>query len=83
MIVYLGSFLLLLIGLYAVVTKKSLAQIIIGLVIMEMAADLLLVAMGEKGGATVIISLATVIVFVALVNRLGSFDVFNLRGLKG
>lgn len=48
--VYFLCFLLLLIGLYCIVTKKNLLKIIIGLVIVEYAVNLFLVLLGYKTG---------------------------------
>ncbi|MEE8638466.1 MAG: sodium:proton antiporter [Candidatus Margulisiibacteriota bacterium] len=57
--VYFLCFLLLLIGLYCIVTKKNLLKIIIGLVIVEYAVNLFLVLLGYKtGGHAPIINLA-------------------------
>jgi multisubunit Na+/H+ antiporter MnhC subunit len=56
--VYFLCFLLLLIGLYCIVTKKNLLKIIIGLVIVEYAVNLFLVLLGYKtGGHAPIINL--------------------------
>ncbi|KPJ69727.1 cation:proton antiporter [candidate division WOR-1 bacterium DG_54_3] len=57
--VYFLCFLLFLIGLYCIVTKKNLLKIIIGLVIVEYAVNLFLVLLGYKtGGHAPIINLA-------------------------
>ena len=57
--VYFLCFLLFLIGLYCIVTKKNLLKIIIGLVIVEYAVNLFLVLLGYKtGGHDPIINLA-------------------------
>lgn len=57
--VYFLCFLLLLIGLYCIVTKKNLLKIIIGLVIVEYAVNLFLVLLGYRsGGHAPIINLA-------------------------
>ena len=45
---YILSFLLLMIGLYCVVTKRNLVKILIGLAIMEYAINLFLLLLGYR-----------------------------------
>ncbi len=45
---YILSFLLLMIGLYCVVTKRNLVKILIGLAIMEYAINLFLILLGYR-----------------------------------
>jgi len=60
MLLYLGSFILFAIGLYAVVTKKNLLKIVIGIIIMDYAANLFLILLGyRKGGIAPIIDRGT------------------------
>ena len=62
MIIYLLCFVLFGIGLYAVVVKKNLIKIIVGVVIMEYSMNLFLVLIGyRKGGVAPIIDKETVI----------------------
>ena len=112
MAVYFMSFLLLLIGLYCIITKKNLIKIIIGLVIVEYAVNLFLVLLGYKtGGHAPIINLAapkwiyvdplpqalvltaiviglavlalTVAIALRIYERYGTFDITQIRRLKG
>ena len=48
--IYLLTFLLLIIGIYAVVAKKNIIKIIIGLLIVDYAVNLLLVLVGYRTG---------------------------------
>ena len=54
--IYLLCFMLFMIGLYGVVTKKNMIKIIIGIVIMEYAVNLFIVLLGyrNKGVAPII-----------------------------
>lgn len=62
MIIYLLCFVLFGIGLYAVVVKKNLIKIIVGVVIMEYSMNLFLVLIGyRKGGVAPIIDKETVV----------------------
>jgi multicomponent Na+:H+ antiporter subunit C len=46
--IYLMTFALLLIGLYAVVTKKNIIKIIVGVLILDYAVNMLLVLVGYR-----------------------------------
>jgi multicomponent Na+:H+ antiporter subunit C len=110
--VYFLSFLLFLIGLYCIVTKKNLLKIIVGLVIVEYAVNLFLVTLGYKWGGhapiinlaipewiyvdplpqalvltSIVIGLAVLALVVAIAIRIyeryGTFDVTQIRRLKG
>jgi len=48
--VYLLVFALLMIGLYAVVTRKNVIKIIVGVLILDYAVNLLLVLVGYRSG---------------------------------
>ena len=48
--IYLLTFLLLIIGVYAVVAKKNIVKIIIGLLIIDYAVNMLLVLVGYRTG---------------------------------
>ena len=50
--IYLLAFGLLLVGIYAVVAKKNLIKIIIGLAVIGYAVNLLLVLVGYRSGGT-------------------------------
>ena len=50
MAVYILTFGLFFIGLYAVIAKKNLVKIIVGVIIIEYAANLLLVLVGYRRG---------------------------------
>ncbi len=50
MMVYLACVVLLLIGIYCIAVKKNLIKIVMGLIIMEYAANLFLVAIGYRRG---------------------------------
>lgn len=84
---YVISIVLFLIGLYAVVIKKDLYRILFGIILMEFSADLFLGMLGERGGATALIGLSMVVIFIALVYRIretfGTFDIAKIRELKG
>ena len=61
MIIYLLCFVLFGIGLYAVVVKRNLIKIIVGVVIMEYSMNLFLVLIGyRRGGVAPIIDRETV-----------------------
>jgi len=48
--IYILTFALILIGIYALVAKKNLVRIIIGICILEYAVNLLLVLVGYRSG---------------------------------
>ena len=48
--IYLLTFALLLVGLYAVVAKKNIVKIIIGILLIDYAINMLLVLVGYRGG---------------------------------
>jgi len=48
--VYMLTFALMLVGLYAVVAKKNVVKIIVGLLIVEYAINMLLVLVGYRSG---------------------------------
>lgn len=48
--IYLLTFALLLVGLYAVIAKKNLIKIIVGVLILDYAINMLLVLVGYRGG---------------------------------
>ena len=48
--IYLLTFALLLIGVYAVVAKKNVIKIIVGVLIIDYAINMLLVLVGYRGG---------------------------------
>jgi multicomponent Na+:H+ antiporter subunit C len=52
MIIYILCFVLFLVGLYGVVSKRNLIKIIIGLAIMEYSVNLFLVLIGYIDGGT-------------------------------
>ncbi|MFC1539108.1 sodium:proton antiporter [Candidatus Latescibacterota bacterium] len=49
---YILCTILLLLGLYAVLAKKNLVKIVIGLLIIEYAVNLMLILVGYKSGGT-------------------------------
>jgi len=57
MLPFILAFLLLVVGLYAIVAKRNLIKIIVGILVLDYAANLLLVLMGYRtppaGGAPV------------------------------
>lgn len=94
MIVYLAAFVLLLIGLYSVAVKHNLIKVVIGLMLMQYAANLLLIALSERLGGrewfsqlAALIGLSTTILLVALIkknfDRNGNIDITKLTKLKG
>ncbi len=59
MIYYVGSFLLIALGLYAVIVKKNLIKILIGLDLLASGVNLLIISVGYvKGGTAPIFSKA-------------------------
>ncbi len=59
MIYYVGAFLLIAIGIYAIIIKKNLIKILIGLDLIASGTNLLIVSIGYvKGGTAPIFSLA-------------------------
>lgn len=114
--VYVLCFVLFLVGLYGILTKKNTVKIVIGLGIMEYATNLFLVLLGwRRGGAvpirepggdvleflatavdplpqalvltSIVIGLGVTALAIALCVRLyekyGTFDVTEIRRLKG
>lgn len=57
--IYVLTFALLMLGLYAVVAKKNLVKIIIGVLIIDYAVNMLLVLVGYRKGGTAPIRDAT------------------------
>jgi len=51
MLPYLLAFVLLVIGLYAIVAKRNVIKVIVGLLIVDYAANLLLILVGYRGNA--------------------------------
>lgn len=112
MAVYFLCFFLLLIGIYCIATKKNLIKIIVGLAIVEYAANLFLVVLGYKKAGhapiinaaapdwlyvdplpqalvltSIVIGLAvltlTVAIALRIYERYGTFDITEIRRLKG
>jgi multicomponent Na+:H+ antiporter subunit C len=94
MIIYLAAVLLLLIGLWAVTVKNNLLKVVIGLMLMQYSANLLLIALAHRWGGrewvsqlAALLGLATTIVLIALIrrnhDRSGTVDVSKLTKLKG
>ncbi len=87
--IYLFSFLLLALGLFAVFSKKNLIKIILGLIIINYAISLLLVLFrAEYMSLTAsLIGVATTLILSAVAKRIydryGTFDVAKIRKLKG
>ncbi|MFA4966938.1 MAG: NADH-quinone oxidoreductase subunit K [Candidatus Margulisiibacteriota bacterium] len=79
------------IGVYCVAIKRNLIKIIIGIIIMEYAVNLFLVASARGGDLlsqwAALVGLATTVVMVALAKRLydrhGTLDISKMRKLKG
>lgn len=78
---------LFLIGLYAVMVKKDLVKILLGIILIEFSAEIYLVLLGEKMGSTVLIEMAVAILLIAIVariyDRFETMDVTRIRELKG
>ncbi len=90
MIILLASVILLLIGLYGVALKRNLIKVVIGLMLMQYAADLLLIELAHRTGGhewlsqlAALAGLATTIVLVALVKKGATIDADKLSRLKG
>ena len=116
MIPYILCTILLLIGVYAIIAKKNLVKIVIGLFIIEYATNLMLILIGYRNGGiapivtnaqkaveqvakfvdplpqalivtSIVISLGTSAMVIALCLRLyekyGTFDILQIRRLKG
>ncbi len=116
MIPYILCLALLAVGIYAMIAKKNVIKIILGLMIAEYAVNLLLVTVGYRNGGHVpilmagetseqfvrgsvdplaqavvlvsmITSLSVLLVSVALAVRIyqkyGTFDITEIRKLKG
>ncbi|QAT39996.1 sodium:proton antiporter [Clostridium sp. JN-9] len=49
---YIGSFLLIIFGLYIIVVKKNLIKIVIGMSLMDSGINLLLISIGFRTGGT-------------------------------
>ena len=78
---------LFLIGLYAVMVKKDLVKILLGIILIQFSAEIYLVLLGEKMGSTVLIEMAVAILLIAIVariyDRFETMDVTRIRELKG
>jgi multicomponent Na+:H+ antiporter subunit C len=62
MIYYVGAFLLIAIGLYAIIIKKNLIKILIGLDLIASGTNLLIVSIGYiKGGTAPIFSMKNIL----------------------
>ncbi len=90
MIVLLAAVILMLIGLYGVALKRDLIKVVIGLMLMQYAADLLLIELARRTGErewfsqlAALAGLATTIVLVALVKKSATLDPNKLNRLKG
>lgn len=114
--IYVLTFALLLIGVYALVAKKNVVRIIIGIVILEYAVNLLLVLVGyrHRGVAPILakgetsvelaakavdplpqamvltsiviglsITALAVAMAIRLYNKYGTFDMNDIRSLRG
>ncbi len=89
--IYSLCLVLLLVGLYGVMSKKNIIKIIIALAIMGYAVNLFLVLLAPLPQALVlmsmVISLGIVILMVSLSIRLyeryGTLDITRIRKLKG
>jgi multicomponent Na+:H+ antiporter subunit C len=114
--VFALCFVLFMVGLYGVLSKKNIVKIVMGLVIMECAINLFLILLGYKRGgvapilenrtnpadflarsvdplpqalvlASIIIGLGILILVVGICIRLyekyGTFDITEIRRLKG
>ncbi len=69
MIYYVGAFLLIAIGLYAIIIKKNLIKILIGLDLIASGTNLLIVSIGYvKGGTAPIFSKAVLGKMVTMVD---------------
>ncbi|KAJ53369.1 multicomponent Na+:H+ antiporter subunit C [Clostridium tetanomorphum] len=49
---YIGSFIVILLGLYIMMTKKNLIKIVIGMSLLDSGLNLLLVSIGFRAGGT-------------------------------
>lgn len=114
--IHLLCLLLFMVGLYAVITKKNVVKIVIGVTIMEYAVNLFLILLGyqrrgispilERGGevsdlvarsvdplpqalvlTSIVIGLGILSLMVAICIRLyeryGTFDITEMKKLKG
>ena len=50
MLPYLAGFLLLVIGVYAIIAKRNLIKVVVGLLVMDYATNLLLILVGYRAG---------------------------------
>ncbi len=113
---YILCTILLLFGVYAVIAKKNLIKIVIGLLIIEYATNLMLILVGYRAGGTapiitsaeraareastfvdplpqalivtsIVIGLGITAMVISLCLRLyekyGTFDILQIRRLKG
>jgi hypothetical protein len=72
-----------LLGLFAVLTKKSLALIIMGIIIIEFSAELFLAAVHETASFTGLIGLAAVLVGMGIISKMANFDSTEMKELRG
>ena len=70
-------------GLYAVTTKRSLARLLMGIIIIEFSAELFLVAAHETSSLTGLIGLAAVLVGMRLISKMADYDSSNMMELRG
>jgi len=86
-LILFSATILFLIGLYAVMVKKDLVKILLGIILIQFSAEIYLVLLGEKMGSTVLIEMAVAILLIAIVariyDRFETMDVTRIRELKG
>jgi multisubunit Na+/H+ antiporter MnhC subunit len=90
MILSLAAVVLMLIGLYGVAVKRNLVKVVIGLMLMQYSADLLLIMLAREAGErewfsqlAALAGLATTILLVAVIKRNRTLDAARLNKLKG
>ncbi|MFA5034474.1 MAG: NADH-quinone oxidoreductase subunit K [Candidatus Margulisiibacteriota bacterium] len=84
---YAGCLIIFLIGLYAVMVKRNLYKIVIGILTMEFAVDFFLVLLGNRKWGTALIVLAVTLIALALLIRaqavFQSLDAEKMKELNG
>lgn len=84
---YAGCLIIFLIGLYAVMVKRNIYKIVIGILTMEFAVDFFLVLLGNRKWGTALIVLAVTLIALALLIRaqavFQSLDAEKMKELNG
>lgn len=74
---------ILVIGLYGISLKKDLRQILISLIVMQLATEIIVTALGETASFTPLLGLLMIWIMTGIIARLDDLDLTKLQELKG